>query len=63
VAKPHSIAESDKALLKEVIEECTVCEKFGPRPRRQRALIPANVVFNHEVAIDDNTSMDFLPYQ
>jgi hypothetical protein len=44
--------ESDKELLKEVVEECTVCEKFGPRPRRQRELIPANVVFNYEVDID-----------
>jgi hypothetical protein len=62
MAKPHSLAESDKALLKEGVEECTVREKFGPRPRRQKALIPANVVYNNEVAIDSTPSMDFLPY-
>jgi hypothetical protein len=52
MARPSSVTDSDRALLKEVVEECTVCEKFGPRPRRQRAIIPAAVVFNHEVAID-----------
>jgi Reverse transcriptase (RNA-dependent DNA polymerase) len=52
IAQPEPLTNSDRKLLKEVLNECVVCEKFGPRPRRLRAIIPANVVFNHEVTLD-----------
>jgi hypothetical protein len=52
LSKPGSIQESDRDLLTEIQKECIDCERFGPRPRRLRAVIPATVVFNHEVSID-----------
>jgi Reverse transcriptase (RNA-dependent DNA polymerase) len=52
LAQPDEFQGSDRQLLKEILNECVVYEKFGPRPRRLRAVIPANVTFNHEVAID-----------
>jgi hypothetical protein len=63
MAKPHSIAESYKALLKQVVEECTVCEKFGPMPRRQRALIPVMWSSITKLLLMSTTSMDFLTFQ
>jgi hypothetical protein len=52
IAQPAAITDSDRKSLKEVLAECVVCEKFGPRPRSLRASVPANVVFNHEVTMD-----------
>jgi hypothetical protein len=52
LAKPDSMSDEDRALLREVIEQCGVCEKFGPRPRQVRASIPAKVVFKHEVSMN-----------
>jgi hypothetical protein len=58
MAKPYSIVESENAFVKKVVEECTVYEKFGPRPRRERPLISANVVTKLLLM-----STDFLHYQ
>lgn len=50
---PNRVDKDTSRIIKEIVEKCTGCKRFGIRPYRFRVSLPDDeVIFNHEVAID-----------
>ena len=52
-AKPNQADESTRKLLQEISRSCETCQTFSPPSQRFRvSLLPSDVVFNREVAME-----------
>jgi hypothetical protein len=49
---PAGVDSITRADIKRVMSNCSICERFGSKPLRPRAVIPSDVKFNKSVYID-----------